>query len=90
MFRPKQSLQLSYERQGYIYFTSKNYKALSKEKKQRIDELCLKAGGEYHMALFEYVTTDASVTKICLSHHIDDNTLHRAVNRYYMEFPKVL
>ncbi len=90
MFRQKKSLKLSYERQGYIYFTSKNYKALPKEKRQRIEELCLKAGGEYHKALLEYVTTDASVTKICLSHHIDDNTLYRVVNRYYMNFPKVL
>lgn len=90
MFRPKKSLPISYERQGYIYFTSKSYSVLPKEKRQRIEELCLKAGGEYHKALFEYVTTDASVTKICLLHHIDDNTLHRAVNRYYMSFPKVL
>ena len=90
MFRPKTSLPLSYERQGYIYFISKNYKALPPEKRQRIVELCYEAGGEYHKALFAYVTTDDSVTKICLQHHIDDNTLHRAVNRYYMNFPKVL
>ena len=90
MFRLKTSLPLSYERQGYIYFTSKNYKKLPEEKRQRIDELCRKAGGEYHKALLEYVTTDSSVTKICLLHHVDDNTLHRAVNRYYMNFPQVL
>lgn len=90
MFRPKKSLQLSYERQGYIYFTSKNYKSLPKEKRQRIEDLCLKAGGEYHKALFEYVTTDASVTKICLSHHIEESTLYRMQRRYYMNFPKVL
>lgn len=90
MFRPKTSLPLSYERQGYIYFTSKQYKALPKEKRERIDKLCLEAGGEYYKALLEYVTTDTSVTKICLTYHIDDNTLNRILRRYYMKFPKVL
>ncbi|MBQ8830839.1 MAG: hypothetical protein IJ017_04525 [Oscillospiraceae bacterium] len=90
MFRPKTSLKIPYERQGYIYFTSKNYKALPKEKRQRIDELCLKAGGEHHKALLEYVTTDATATQICLKHYIGEGTLHRMQRRYYMNFPKVL
>lgn len=90
MFRPKTSLPISYEQQGYIYFTSKKYKTLPRDKRRRIDELCLEAGGEHHKALFEYVTTDASVTKICLEHPIAPDTLHRVVRRYYMIFPKVL
>lgn len=90
MFRLKTSLPLSYERQGYIYFISKQYKALPQEKRERIERLCLEAGREYHKALLEYVTTDASVTEICMKHNIDMSTLHRAQRRYYMNFPKVL
>lgn len=78
---------MGYDRQGYIYFTSKMYNKISKYQQRIIVEICRTAGGEYEKALFEYVTTNATDTEICEKHHLSESTLKRAVKRYYCLFP---
>ena len=90
MFRFKKSLDVDYERQGYIYFSSRTYDQLSPSQQKKIVDLCVKAGGEYHAALFEFVTTDIGETAVCMRHHISASTLKRAVRRYYEQFPRRL
>lgn len=90
MFRYKKGIPLSYSRQGYIYFTSRNYKRLTEEQKAAIRELCRKAGGQHERALFEFVATDATATAVCQRHYIGESTLRRMVQRYYMSFPETL
>ena len=90
MFRFKKSLDVDYERQGYIYFSSRTYDQLSPSQQRKIVDLCLRAGGEYHAALFEFVTTDAGATAVCMRHHLSQSTLERAVRRYYEQFPRWL
>lgn len=87
MFKYKPSIRLSYERQGYIYFKSLSYNTLRESEREAIDELCQKAGGEYREALFKFVTTDTSATKICMEHYLSKATLYRLVKRYYETFP---
>ena len=62
MFRFKSGVDVGYNRQGYIYFTSRLYKELAEEDQQKILNLCLEYGGPYYQALFECVTTDASAS----------------------------
>lgn len=90
MFRYKKSVDADYDRQGYIYFTSKNYQNLSAWQQRRLLDLCHEAGGEYHAAVFEFVTTDIGETAVCMRHHISASTLKRAVRRYYEQFPRRL
>ena len=90
MFRFKKSLNVDYERQGYIYFSSRTYDQLSPSQQKKIVDLCAKAGGEYHAALFEFVTTDAGATAVCMRHHLSQSTLERVVRRYYEMFPRWL
>ena len=90
MWRYKKSIPVSYERQGYIYFTSLLYRDLPARAQQKILNLCLEAGGEYYQALMEFVTTDAGATSICMRHHISPSTLERVVRRYYERFPQNL
>jgi len=59
MFRYKRGVKADYNRQGYIYFTSRRYRELDEAAQQKILNLCLEHGGEYYQALFEFVTTDA-------------------------------
>ena len=76
MFRFKKSVPVSYDRQGYIYFTSRLYEELPPRAQQVIVNLCLECGGEYYQALFEFVTTDAvcylhlgaAITKLIFAH----------------------
>ena len=76
MFRYKKSIPVSYERQGYIYFTSLLYRELPEGAQRKILNLCLEAGGEYYQALFEFVTTDAGAQAVCLRHHLSPSTLN--------------
>lgn len=87
MFRYKSGINVSYNRQGYIYFTSRRYNELPPEEQQEIISLCLASGGEYYQALFEFVTTDVTATALCLRHHVSKSTLYRCVRKYYEGFP---
>ena len=87
MFKFKPGINVSYERQGYIYFKSLSYATLPKSEKEAIDELCQRVSGEYKDALFKFVTTDISATKICMENYLSKATLYRLVKRYYEEFP---
>lgn len=88
MFRFKRSVPVSYDRQGYIYFTSKLFRDLPQRQRREILDLCQECGGEYSAALLEFVTTDANATEICLKHNISRSTLERVVRRYYVNFGK--
>jgi len=90
MFRYKKSVPVSYDRQGYIYFTSRLYKELKPTQQEKIVNLCLEHGGEYYQALFEFVTTDAGATAVCMKHCLSRSTLERVVRAYYENFPRKL
>lgn len=90
VFRFKRGVKVSYNRQGYIYFTSRLYHELSPEDQQTILNLCLTHGGEYYQALFEFVTTDATATEIVMRHYLSKRTLYRIVAKYYEGFPEKL
>jgi len=86
MFRFKRSLPVGYNRQGYIYFTSRLFQELPRKQQEEIRDLCRESAGEYSGALLEFVTTDATATEICLKHNLSRSTLERAVRRYYTNF----
>jgi len=86
-FKFKRGIDVSYDRQGYIYFLCRNFRILPEEKKKKIRELCRSAGGEYRQALFRFVTTDDRATKICIEEYLSEATLWRAVKRFYESFP---
>lgn len=90
MFRYKKSIDLGYERQGYIYFISVAFRDLPEWKQEEIRRHCVECGGEYADALFEFVTTPAGATRVCMRHHLSESTLSRAVKKYYERFPKKL
>ena len=88
MFRYKKAVPVGYVLQGYIYFSSKMYKWLPADQRQRIEELCRSAGGEHAAALLEFVTTGCGASAICRKHYLSESTLERAVRRYYVMFAK--
>ena len=62
MFRYKKSVPVSYERQGYIYFSSLLYREMPEKAQRKILNLCMECGGgDYYRALFEFVTTEGDV-----------------------------
>ncbi len=90
MFRFKKGVPLSYEEQGYIYFTSRRYKRLPEDAQRRILNLCMEAGGAHYQALFAFVTTDIGAAAVCARHFLSESTLERIVRKYYIGFSKYL
>lgn len=90
MFRVKKSIPVDPDLQGLIYFASRMYRKLGNKEQQMVLRLCQEAGGEYHKALFEFMTTDAGVVSVCCKHYISQSTLERIVRRYYVAFAKAI
>lgn len=90
MFRYKKSINVPYDRQGYIYFLSRSYRELPERRQEGIRKLCEECGGEYSQALLEFVTTSAGAAAVCLRHHLSESTLERVVKKYYEAFPRRL
>ena len=90
MFRFKRGVKVDYNRQGYIYFVSRQYRELPAADQHKILNLCLLHGGEYYQALFDFVTTDTTATALEMKYFISRATLYRAVRKYYEGFPKNL
>ena len=89
-FRFKRAVPVDYDLQGYIYFTSRRYKRLPKGKREKIDRLCRRCGGEFGDAIREFVTTDAGAALICQKYFISQSTLERMVRKYYVAFANEL
>lgn len=86
MFRFKRGIDVGYDLQGYIYFYSRLAGELGMAAEQRVLNLCIRCGGEYHRALWEYVTSDRGAVAVCMRHYLSEATLFRLVKRYYEEF----
>ena len=87
MFRYRKSLRLTYMQQGYIYFKCQLYKELPAADQETILTLCFYCGGDSWKALYDYMCTDTTRTKVCMQHHISEATLDRMVNKFYGRYP---
>lgn len=84
MFKKKKSINLSYIKQGLIYFTCMDYKNQPFEVKQKINNLCLEVAGEHHRALFAMLTDDTkNIHGIALAHYISETQLYYYRKKFY-------
>lgn len=86
MFRFKRGIDVGYDLQGYIYFYSRMARRLGADAERRVLNLCIKCGGEYYRALWEYVISDRGAVAVCMRHYLSEATLWRMVKKYYEEF----
>jgi hypothetical protein len=64
---------------------SRLYDCLPERGKQKVMGACLDCGGEYHKALFDFLTTGQGAIQICLKHHMSRSTLERITKQYYKQ-----
>lgn len=85
-FKYMPSLKQSYERQGEIFFTCRNYRTLAEVDQVRINLICASCaqGDSYkRRAIFSFMTTGASWRECCDKNHISDSTMERLRKRFY-------
>lgn len=85
-FKRLRGVPLPYERQGQIYFTCRNYTTERKYIRDKIDRLCVSAGGEYAPALKELLLSGRSTREVALRWHVTEETLNRCRRRFYVEW----
>lgn len=83
MFKKMKSLNLSYDKQGLIYFTCKNYKYLPVETQEKIENLCQEVGGIYKKALFDMMTNGKSATAVATEYFMSEATAFRLKRKFY-------
>lgn len=82
-FKRLPSVKISYDRQGMIFFTCRNYRNLPEREKRWIRALCDRVGGENADALFAFMTTDISWQQTCADFYISERTLVRLRKAFY-------
>lgn len=82
-FKMLGTVNKSYEEQGIIYFTCRNYQKQPAKTREKIENLCRQAAGEHAQALFEFLTSDANWVYITQKYYISPATFERARTRFY-------
>ena len=82
-FKKLRGVRLPEEKQGLIRYTCLTVSEQPKWIQEKIGRLCDECGGPYSAALFEAMTTRASITAIAMKHHTDESTLYRARKAFY-------
>nr|DAE00019.1 MAG TPA: hypothetical protein [Siphoviridae sp. ctiMP24] len=82
-FKKMRSVNLSYNKQGEIYFILHNYADQPDEVRQKIDSLCGTVGKYNHRALFRVLTTDEPINRIAREHYISARQLYYLKSSFY-------
>lgn len=82
-FKKMRSVNLSYNKQGDIYFILHNYADQPEEVRQKIDALCGVVGKYHYRALFRALTTDEPLNRIAREFYISAPQLYRLKSKFY-------
>lgn len=82
-FKYLTSVHKSYTDQGLVFFLCQSYPRLEERQRQKIDNLCERAGGDYAAALKSFLCTQTPWQLVCMDHAISPATLERMRRRFY-------
>lgn len=82
-FKKMRSVNLSYNKQGEIYFILHNYADQSEEVRRKIDALCGVVGKYHYRALFRALTTDEPLNRIAREFYISSRWLYHLKGDFY-------
>lgn len=82
-FKKMRSVNLSYNKQGEIYFILHNYADQPEEVRRKIDALCGVIGKYHYRALFRVLTTDEPLNRIAREFYISSRWLYHLKGDFY-------
>lgn len=86
-FNKMASVKYSERKQGYIFYTCKNFATvLSKEEQARFIELCKRCSCGHTDALFEYLVCDIDINTIIEEYGVSRTRLYQYVSDFYNNF----
>lgn len=89
MFKRKRGIQLSYIRQGLVYFWCANYGSLSSSSRHAIRSLCDEVAGRDSDALLTFLTkTEKTAVAVSMQYFVSEKKLYRYREAFYEEFWK--
>lgn len=82
-FKKLRGVNRSYQEQGEIFFTCRNYAKQPEAVKEKIRRMCSEIGGPHEKALFAMMTRDVSATWIENNFHISDSMMYNLRKKFY-------
>lgn len=90
MFRKYKGINISYNKQGLIYFICKNINDMPYDVQQKILNLCIDIGKEDYKALYSLLTSEnKSSVSVSLEYHINEKKINRLRKKFYEKFENV-
>lgn len=86
-FRYHKGMGLSYDRQGFIYFTLRHFDELPQADRDRIAETARTVCNGFEDLVLDYCTSDLDYKAACHKHHTAESVLYRYLARFYRAFP---
>lgn len=84
MFKKRRGIHIPYNKQGLIYFTCVNYKAMPEHIQDKIMRLCHEVGKEHAEVLFEVVTnSNKSIRSLSMEYNISETQLYHYRKKFY-------
>lgn len=84
MFKKRRGIHIPYNKQGLIYFTCVNYKAMPEPIQDKIMRLCHEVGKEHAEVLFEVVTnSNKSIHSLSMEYNISETQLYHYRKKFY-------
>ena len=90
MFKKMRGVKLPYKRQGLIYFICANYTDMPFRVQEKIDQVCIAVGEEYHQALRDVLTCKKTVKRAAMECPCNEATLYRRRNEFYLRLEQEL
>lgn len=89
MFKKKRSINLSYARQGFIFFSCLTYRMQPIAVQKRIENLCVEVAGEDFRALFALLTCEyKTAERVAADYFIPMRRLSDYRKRFFEEYDK--
>lgn len=84
MFKKKRGINLSYNKQGLIYFICMNVKEQPQEIQDKIINLCLEIADKDYKALYTILTNDnKSIRAVAMEYFISETKLYELRKEFY-------
>lgn len=82
-FKKLRGVNRSYQDQGEIFFTCRNYAKQPEAVKEKIRRMCTEIGGAYKDALFAVMTRDVSLEWVAQHYFVTQAQLYRFRKKFY-------
>lgn len=85
-FKKLRGVNLTHDKQGYVYFVCATYRFQPEEVQRRILNLCAEIGGEDYQVLFDVLVKKEPVVRAAMDHFLSEKKIYGMRKRFYESY----